>query len=293
MNMLAFTYALNGLLMILMAIALGIFLTRRFKLGWRLWWMGAATFILSQVGHIPFNSLLTQLFERGLLPVPPESSKLIFNAVVLGLSAGLWEELARYATYRWWAKDARSWSTGLLLGAGHGGIEAILLGLLVLLGLVNMTILRTTPDIQSLVSPEQIPLVEQQLAAYWSAPWYVTLLGALERAFTLPFHLAASLLVLRTFIRGRVRWLWLAVSWHALLDAGAVYIVGTWGAYAAEVWIGMSAIINLGLIFALRQPEPEPAPAAVGEPVPPPATADEILPAIEENLENLENTRYN
>ena len=47
---------LNGLLMILMPIGLGLWLEKRLRLGWRLWWIGAATFVLSQVGHIPFNS---------------------------------------------------------------------------------------------------------------------------------------------------------------------------------------------------------------------------------------------
>ena len=55
-NILLFSYPLNGLLMITLPIALGIYLTRRFQLGWRLWWIGGATFVISQVGHLPFNS---------------------------------------------------------------------------------------------------------------------------------------------------------------------------------------------------------------------------------------------
>jgi uncharacterized membrane protein YhfC len=45
-------HLLNGLLMILLPIGLGIYLTRKLSLGWRLWWIGAGTFVLSQVGHI-------------------------------------------------------------------------------------------------------------------------------------------------------------------------------------------------------------------------------------------------
>ena len=78
MSLLFFTHLLNGLLMIAMPIGLGIFLTRRFHLGWHLWWLGAATFVLSQAGHIPFNWLITRFFQLGILPAPPPSWKPYF-----------------------------------------------------------------------------------------------------------------------------------------------------------------------------------------------------------------------
>ena len=62
----------------------------------------------------------------------------IIYAVFLGLSAGVFEETARYLTYRFWAKDARSWSRGLMLGAGHGGSEAILVGALAAVNFVAL-----------------------------------------------------------------------------------------------------------------------------------------------------------
>ena len=286
MDTLFVTHLLNGVLMVLMPVGLGIVLARRFGLGGRLWWIGAITFVLSQVGHIPFNAAIGLLFKQGVLPAPPESWRLAFNAVFLGLSAGVWEELARYATYRWWAKEARSWRTGLMLGAGHGGIEAIILGVLVLIAFISMVAYRNI-DLSGVVPPEQLGLAQQQMQSYWSAPWYATLLGALERAFTIPFHLSCSLLVLQTFIRRQSRWLWLAVGWHALADGFAVISAGIWGVYLTEAFIGMFALASLGIIFALRQPEPE-QPLAPPLPV---APLPEIIP-VEENPENLDTTRY-
>jgi len=46
MDILFLAHLLNGLLMIAMPVGLAIFLTTRWKLGWRLWLIGAATFIL-------------------------------------------------------------------------------------------------------------------------------------------------------------------------------------------------------------------------------------------------------
>jgi uncharacterized membrane protein YhfC len=125
MDTLFFAHLLNALLMIGMPLGLVIYLTRTWKLGWRLWFIGAATFILSQVGHIPFLRISSLIMNRPplvnvFLRMSP-ASLILFNGIFVGLAAGLFEELFRYGMYRWWAKDARSWRTGILTGAGHGG----------------------------------------------------------------------------------------------------------------------------------------------------------------------------
>ena len=65
MDLLTITHFLNWLLMIAMPILLGIYLTEKFHLGWRLWLIGAATFVISQVFHIPFNTyILNPVIEK-------------------------------------------------------------------------------------------------------------------------------------------------------------------------------------------------------------------------------------
>ncbi|MCI0519959.1 MAG: YhfC family intramembrane metalloprotease [Chloroflexi bacterium] len=283
------THALNGILMIALGVGLGFALTRRFNAGWRLWWIGGGVFVLSQVGHIPFNIVLTTAFQRGWLPSPPPDWYLPFNAVVLGLSAGLWEEILRWAGYRWWAKDARTSRKGALMGAGHGGMEAILLGVMVLLTFGAMTAIRNL-DLSTLVPAEQLGALQQQVSAYWSIPWYLTLVGALERAFTLVVHISFSVLVLQGFLRSQARWLWLAVLWHALVDAAAVYGAGAWGVYNAEILVALAALISLWIIKALWQPEPMEVEQAL-------PAQDEVLPggafaAIEETERNLDESRF-
>jgi uncharacterized membrane protein YhfC len=112
MNILIITYALNGLLMVAMPLGLAIFLTRRWKMGWGVWLIGAAAFLLSQVGHIPFNLAMGSLLDQTGLAQWPHTAQVIFNAVFLGLSAGVFEEVARYLVLRFWAKKARSWREG-------------------------------------------------------------------------------------------------------------------------------------------------------------------------------------
>ena len=264
--MLYATHFLNFALMIVVPILLGVYLARKLGQRWGLYLVGAATFIASQVVHIPLNSGLTALFTNRILPAPPAAWRLPFNAVVLGLTAGLCEEIARYLVYRYWIKSARTWREALMFGAGHGGIEAIIFGALAGVAFMNFVVLRSVDAVALPVSADQQALAAQQIAEYWSMPWSVSLLGAVERAFTLCFHLSAAVMVLQACRRKNLLWLGAAILWHAAVDASAVFVVGTWGVYWAEAVVGAFGAASLAILFVLKpggtETLPEPAAAA-------------------------------
>lgn len=290
MDILYLSFPLTILIIFGMAIGLGKYLKRRFRLTWRLYIIGAAVFLLSQVFHIPFNIVVGLLMQRGTLPSPPPEYTVLFQIVFLGLSAGIFEEGARYLMYRFWAKDARSWGKGLMTGAGHGagGEAMIFIGLMMLVNFVFMVIYRNS-DLSGMVSPEQLQLAEQQVQAYWSVPWYDSLIPAVERLFAIILHLSLSLLVLQVFTRRRIYWLGLAILWHALANAVALYAAMTWSIYHSELAIGIIALLSLGIIFALRTPEPVEEP----EPDSPPPPARPITQLeIQEDHERLDESRY-
>lgn len=290
------TYPLNGILMLAMPILLGAWLTRRFRLGWGIWWIGAATFVLSQIGHIPFNIWFFGLINQGALKLPGGAWEMPVIFILAGLSAGVFEECARYLTYRWWAKDARTWGKGILLGAGHGGGEAMILGALVLYTFFYMLALQGQ-DLRVIVPTEQLELAERQVRAYWSAPWGMTLLAAVERALTIPFHIACSVLVLQVFQRKRITWLFLAIGYHALVDAtipgfaASKWMAYPWGAYAVEGLLALTVPLDLLIIFKLRRDEPGINQVELPPP-PPPASALDLGEAPETN-EAIEKSRYN
>jgi len=248
---------LNAGLMIALGLALGAWLARRRKLSWGLFGIGAATFVASQIGHIPFNSLVLSRVIEGLgWGDMTLTGSLIGTSALLGLSAGVFEEGARYLMYRFWAKKARSWDEALMIGAGHGGIEAILLGLLTAYALLQALALRGV-DLATVVPADQLDVARLQLEAYWAAPWYAALLGAVERAFAICLHLSLGVLVLQSFTRREWFWLPLAIGWHALVDGVALVAVQRIGPYWTEALLGVMAVISLGILFALR-PKPGP-----------------------------------
>lgn len=252
--MIYLVFALNFLLMIGMPIILARFIAARRGAAWSLFGIGAVTFVVSQIGHIPFNYLILQRWQ--LLPTDTAvPANLVIYALFLGLSAGIFEEGARYLTYRFWAKKARSWGQGLMLGAGHGGIEAILLGLSGLINVGALALIQRGMFVDA-IPPEQMPLVQQQITAVFATPLPAILLGATERLFALCAHLAMSLLVMQLFVRGQIRWLGASILWHTLLNAVAVFAVVTWNAYVTEAIIGLFALFSVAIIFWLRTPEP-------------------------------------
>jgi uncharacterized membrane protein YhfC len=290
MDILSVTYFLNGFLMIAMPIALVVILTRRWNLAWRVWWIGAATFVLSQMGHIPFNGLASPLFDQFAIISLHPSLQLLIKAVFLGLSAGLFEEGARYLVLRFWLKDARSWRSGVLFGAGHGGMEAILVGLLASYAAIQIiTLSNATPEqLAQLVGADKVALAQSQLAAALSVPWYATLLGALERFFTLPCQIAMAVMVMQAFTRKKFAWLLVAIGYHTLLDGLVVFLQPSLTVYQLEGVIGIFAVVSVVIILLLRQPEPitNLEPASVPSPV------IRTIRPVEETLENLDNSRY-
>lgn len=250
--MLIAAFVVEMLIMLGAPVALWLFLRRRYRVAWGLMVVGALTFILSQVVHVPLNWGLGLLGGgRGvaLWPLPA-------MAAVAGLSAGICEEGARYLVLRFWRKDARSWAQGLAFGAGHGGIESILLGLSVLSGFINMLILRRLGPENLGLSGELLERARQAVEAYWATPWYLPLLGGLERIFAITMQMAFALLVLRAVVRGNLLWLALAVLAHALVDALAVYLMGSGVSIPAiEGVIFVLALGALAIILALRPRE--------------------------------------
>jgi len=250
----AFLLGLNAVIMIGLPLLIGWLIHRWRSASWRLFVIGAVTFILSQVAHIPFNYVFFSSISDWLSSLP-ELAALIVTAMLAGLSAGIFEEGGRYLTYRYWAKEARSWGQGLMLGAGHGGSEAIILGLIVA---TNITFLfgYRAGFFQTLVPVEQSNQLNGMVDQLLTTPLIDTMLGAIERSFALSLHMALSLVVMQVFTRGSLIWLFVAMGWHALVDAVAIIALDMWGPYLTEVIIGAMALISLALIFVLKEPEP-------------------------------------
>lgn len=277
----------NFVLMIGIPVFLAMKIYRRGKAGFRPIWIGAAAFVLSQVGHIPFNQfLMFPLLEKiGISPIPREGFQLIMLGLAAGLSAGLFEEITRYLVLRFWLRKDHQELLPVKYGAGHGGIEAILAGLLALIAFVQVLILGGEGGLAGL-DVEQAALVQSQLETYWAIPWQHSLLGAWERVSAMAFHIGASILVYKSIVEKKPLWLIIAVLGHTGLDAFAVVGVSKMDLVLFESILFVFTLAWLRWAWMVRARDPDETEIAQ-EPLP-----DLGFRATQITAEQIEESRY-
>lgn len=236
-------------IMIVAPFIAGAVATRRLSAGWRVFWMGALVFVVSQMLlRIP---LVTAL-QAALGPQIAGSALLSFAAATaLSLTAALFETAGRYAGYRLLLRrDPKSWGTGVLFGLGHGGIEsALLIGGLAISQLVTLTTL-TAAGLEALPAAQAEGL--RALAASVNIqPAWLGLHGAWERIVGMAFHVGMSLLVLQTVVRGERRWLGYALGAHFLMDFIAPVLLPALLPAGATRALAQQAVLLIALAFAL------------------------------------------
>lgn len=274
--------------MIGLPIGVGWWWARRTGTRWGVFFAGGVTFVASQVAHIPFNGLVLNplLTQFGWDPVSDIVAR-YWTAIIFGLSAGLFEETARYLVYRYWMKDVRTWRQGVFFGLGHGGVEAIILGALAGLALYAALAFNTA-DFETL-EPGQLQAITSQFEAYWASPWYAVLLAVVERIFTLMVHVSLALLVLQAFTRRNAWWMLVAIIWHALVDAVAVFGLYTWGPYWTEAAIGVLGLSSLAIVWWLR---PNAADGHKKTEAPLLAPTTSALEKADDREDHIDDTRY-
>lgn len=243
--------ALQILLVVIGPFVLAWWIHRRLGASWSSWGWGALTWTASQMLlRIPLLAVVTIALRGRFAEMDPDTAFWI-NLVVLTLSAALFEEVGRYLVMRYLGKKVRDWKEGVMFGAGHGGIEAILL--VGLSAAVSLALILAGERLLSLVqntSPEQADLLRQQIESLRSMAWWMPFLGVWERVLAITFHISASLLVLRAVVHGEQRWLWLSVLWHTFLNAAALLAVRYTNPVATE---GILTLITvLAVVIILR-----------------------------------------
>jgi ABC-2 type transport system permease protein len=255
-------YYLTVIAAILLPVLLAILLRRRARAPWRYFFVGIATFLGAQVVHLPLNKLLQNL---GMLPTAHSTGPdLIQTAVILGLTAAVTEELARVVGYAL-VKPAREAKDAIMLGIGHGGIEAMLLGgVLVAASVSSLVHLQRSELLLEGLTAAQLSLLENQMGiALESAA--IPLLALLERTLALAAHVVLSMLVWQAFARRNVLFVVVAIAYHAVVNAAAVFA----SAQELNPWLveGIVALMILpGALWAWRL-RPRRAPGEQTEPV--------------------------
>ena len=242
------TFAVVALLEIIVPLALGYWIVHKLGVTWRVFGLGALFFIVVQVVHTPLVLVTQAPVYLALLPMGTTAAVAVL-AVYLGLLAGLFEEVGRYIVYRYYFQRQGiplTRENGLQFGAGWGGVESMIVALLVLSSMVSYIVL--TGDGGVIPLPDD-PAVQAQVEALRALTPLDILPGLAERMMTITLHIAWSLMVLAAVVYNRKALLALAVLWHAAVDAAAVYLAQTQGILVTEAVIFVFAVFGLAYIF--------------------------------------------
>jgi uncharacterized membrane protein YhfC len=242
-----FSLLTAGLLEIFIPIILGLWVRSKLGAKWSVYLIGAALWFIAYLIRTPINSAVLEWVYISFT-----GSAFIYLSIAFpSLTAGLFEEGARWLAFRFAIKDHRL-ENGIMYGAGHGGIESILL--------VGFSVLTTA--VAAYFYPQTLP--STQLNAIAATPEWVAFVGLWERLAALSFHVGMSVLVLQSFRQKQLYYLGVAIAAHFFLNFTAIY-AGQWGIIASEAvttaW-GLAALFYIWTSWRSYKSELAAAPAA-------------------------------
>lgn len=172
---------------------------------------GILGFLISQPFlRLPLLNLISQhSMWFALLPY----TSLILYYLVMGFTAGLFEESVRFIGLKIFQKNHTSWIDGIAYGLGHGGIEAAWLYIVYILPVIR----------QGQVGTDAI-------------------LGAWERTFSIMVQIGLSMIVLYSIKTGRKSYLALAIAVHTIIDFLIII---------ENIWIVEGLITIEGILFII------------------------------------------
>jgi uncharacterized membrane protein YhfC len=237
---------------------LGAIAHKKLAVGWKYFWFGALVFLVFQL--LTRAPLIVVLADTVLAPLLRTSTTFTWTWLVIeAVTAGLFEEVGRYAGYRlFMRREAKTWSKGVMYGLGHEGLESMVVfgggHILTLLSIISLSAINVTR-----LPVAQRQAILQQFAAINAQPVWFPLLAAWERFWSFPLQVALSVIVLQVFRRGQISWLFLAILLHALIDFLTIALPQAFGQSTGielllEGIVCVFGLIGAWIIWRLREP---------------------------------------
>lgn len=206
------------LLSIGIPIALFIIFRVRFKARIAPFFLGCVSFVLFA---LVLEQLLHSVVLGGAMGAKLQSN-IWFYALYGGCAAGLFEETGRYLFMLLVIRRDKQPQNALMYGAGHGGIEAIIIVGLTYINNLVYALMINAGQAEALLSPlsgTARTTMEQTLAAFSTVSPTLFLMAGLERVMAISLHIALSVLIYTAIKRRKFGYAVLAFALHMLVDA--------------------------------------------------------------------------
>lgn len=207
--------------------------------------IGAATFVV-------FALILEQILHAVMLPLVMNST--VAYVIYGTLAAGVFEETGRYIACRFLMKNRTDNANAVMLGIGHGGIEAVLIigvsmfSTLVTAIMVNTMGLDGFIQMTGITDEAVLTTLKGQIDTIVAFSMPVALANVVERIIAMTLHICMSVFAMKAAsVKGKF-WLFpAAIALHALFDVpAALYQRGVIS--SSSLWL---VEILLGVIVAV------------------------------------------
>lgn len=181
------------------------------KGGWKYALLGAAFWIGTVVVKFALAAVVNAPLYKWMTSALPGLSGTLLFSLYVGVLTGITEILITWLFLRYTKLGQTVWKKMLSFSLNFGGIEAILLGVSSLVGVVTV-----------MTMSSQIPLSSIRQIAQLNNVLY-GLAPIIERIFTIGVHLGCNLLLFYAVLKKESRWFWLSFALKSGIDAVAGY----------------------------------------------------------------------
>lgn len=211
--------ALSGAIAFLLPIGLIVWFKRKYGASLKVFFIGALTFfVFAQAleGGVHVYVLQVNEMTKEAMQHP------LWYGIYGRLMAGIFEECGRYMMMRFFMKRHHTWADGLAFGAGHGGLEAILITGLSSISLIVYAFAINSGTFEQLLVNGDVKQALLPIQERAHTPSYEWMLGGIERISAIAVQIGLSLLVLYAVKSRRPLFLLYSILLHALFNVPAV-----------------------------------------------------------------------
>ncbi|AZU62646.1 YhfC family intramembrane metalloprotease [Neobacillus mesonae] len=205
--------------------------------------------ILGAVGFIVFTQILEKVLHFVVVVNFPNYADHPWLFGLYGaMAAGIFEEFGRFLLFIWLLKKFHDYKGGISFGVGWGGIEAILLMLMMIVPNILFAIMINSGTLETEMAgkmpADQLTAIKDTVLSQ-GVSYY--LLGTVERFFAVFIQIALSLLVLTGVVKKKFSFVILAVMIHAVIDFPFIFVQTGY----LKLWMVEPYLVVVGILCML------------------------------------------
>jgi uncharacterized membrane protein YhfC len=230
----------------LVPIILIIVLKKKYKVSLKVFFIGMLTFFV-------FANVLEGFVHKFVL-IDNEATKQLFTNPWLymlygGLMAGIFEEIGRYIMLKYTLPGKEDWKDGVTFGAGHGGIEMIMIaGLSNVSYYVYATMINNGTFESLMTSSATKEMLETAKKQLIELEWHMSALAILERTIALLIQIGLSILVIYAIRSKKFKYVLYAIGIHAMVNFPAALYQKE---VISNIWIIQGFLTLVGLVAVI------------------------------------------